>query len=171
MATEQEMLTTKHGSYIIREPRPGDMGMIVHQNGALYAAEYGWDMQFEALVAQIVAEFVKNQVPAREKCWIAEKDGKVVGSVFVVSEDDETAKLRVLYVDESARGLGIGNRLVSEAVEFARKAGYKRMVLWTNSVLTGARRIYDRAGFSLIQEEHHHSFGKDLVGQVLARDL
>ncbi|VEB97981.1 N-acetylglutamate synthase [Cedecea lapagei] len=171
MENIENILSKNEPAYIIRDPRPGDMGMIVSHNGALYAAEYGWNMEFEALVAQIVADFVREQVPDKEKCWIAEKDGKVVGSVFVVSEDEVTAKLRILYVDASARGLGIGNRLVDEAMRFAREAGYKRMILWTNSVQTGARRIYDKAGFTLIEEQHHHSFGKDLVGQVLARDL
>ena len=118
-----------------------------------------------------VAKFVREFDPVRERCWIAEKDGKVIGSIFIVRQDDTTAKLRLLYVDPSARGLGIGSRLVDECLRFSRQVGYTKMVLWTNSILTGARRIYDRAGFELVEEEAHHSFGKDLLGQVLARDL
>lgn len=157
--------------YLLRDPQPGDMGWVVHRQGVLYAQEYGWNTEFEALVAEIVASYVRKFDQACERCWIAEKDGKVVGSVFVVRHDQETAKLRLLYVEASARGLGIGHRLVDECLRFARLAGYKRMVLWTNSVLTDARRIYQRAGFQLIQEEAHHSFGKDLIGQTWMRDL
>lgn len=137
----------------------------------MYAQEYGWNNEYEALTAEIIARFIREFDPARERCWIAEKDGKVIGSVFIVREDDSTAKLRMLYVEPAARGMGIGGRLVDECLRFARQAGYKKMVLWTNSVLTGARRIYDKAGFELIEETPHRSFGKDLLGQVLARDL
>lgn len=158
-------------SYILRNPQPGDMGWIIHRQAVLYAQEYGWNNEYEALVAEILAKFVREFDPARERCWIAEKDGKVIGSVFIVRQDDTTAKLRLLYVDPCARGLGIGSRLVDECLRFSRQVGYTNMVLWTNSILTGARRIYDRAGFELVEEEAHHSFGKDLVGQVLARDL
>ena len=158
-------------SYLLRNPQPGDMGWIIHRQAVLYAQEYGWNNEYEALVADILAKFVREFDPARERCWIAEKDGKVIGSVFVVRQDDTTAKLRLLYVDPCARGLGIGSRLVDECLRFSREAGYARMVLWTNSILTDARRIYDKAGFQLVEEEAHHSFGKDLVGQVLARDL
>lgn len=158
-------------SYLLRNPQPGDMGWIIHRQAVLYAQEYGWNNEYEALVAEILAKFVREFDPARERCWIAEKDGKVIGSVFVVRQDDTTAKLRLLYVDPCARGLGIGSRLVDECLRFSRQAGYARMVLWTNSILTDARRIYDKAGFQLVEEEAHHSFGKDLVGQVLARDL
>ena len=157
--------------YLLRNPQPGDMGWIIHRQAVLYAQEYGWNNEYEALVADILAKFVREFDPARERCWIAEKDGKVIGSVFVVRQDDTTAKLRLLYVDPCARGLGIGSRLVDECLRFSREAGYARMVLWTNSILTDARRIYDKAGFQLVEEEAHHSFGKDLVGQVLARDL
>ena len=157
--------------YLLRNPQPGDMGWIIHRQAVLYAQEYGWNNEYEALVADILAKFVREFDPARERCWIAEKDGKVIGSVFVVRQDDTTAKLRLLYVDPCARGLGIGSRLVDECLRFSRQAGYARMVLWTNSILTDARRIYDKAGFQLVEEEAHHSFGKDLVGQVLARDL
>lgn len=158
-------------AYVLREPRPGDMGWVVHKHGELYAREYGWDWTFEALVAGIVAKFVDEFVPGKERCWIAERDGESVGSVFVVRQDDETAKLRMLYVDPSARGMGLGRRLVDECLAFARQAGYRRMVLWTNDVLVSARRIYQAAGFTLQEEERHHSFGKDLVAQVWARDL
>ena len=157
--------------YVLRDPRPGDMGLVVANQARLYAQEFGWNSEYEALVAEIVAKFIREFDRASERCWIAEKDGKMVGSVFVVRQDETTAKLRLLYVDGSARGLGIGRRLVDECLRFARQAGYKRMILWTNSVLTDARRIYEKAGFALIEEEPHHSFGKDLVGQVWARDL
>jgi GNAT superfamily N-acetyltransferase len=137
----------------------------------LYAQEYGWNAQFEALVAEIVAKFIREFDSRAERCWIAEKDGKPVGSVFVVREDEQTAKLRLLYVEASARGLGIGHRLVDECLRFARLVGYKKMMLWTNSVLVDARRIYEKAGFKLIEEQPHHSFGKDLIGQTWAREL
>ncbi|RAO78173.1 bifunctional helix-turn-helix transcriptional regulator/GNAT family N-acetyltransferase [Dyella jiangningensis] len=158
-------------SYVLRDPRPGDMGWIVHRQGLLYFQEYGWDAEFEALVADIVAKYVQQFDPRSDRCWIAEKDGQVVGSVFVVRQDETTAKLRLLYVDANARGLGIGRRLVDECLRFARQAGYKKMMLWTNSVLVDARRIYEKAGFQLIEEEAHHSFGKDLVGQTWSIDL
>ncbi len=122
-------------------------------------------------MAEIVAKFIRDFDRTCERCWIAEKDGKMVGSVFVVRHDETTAKLRLLYVDPSARGLGIGKRLVDECLRFAQRVGYKRMMLWTNSVLVDARRIYEKAGFQLIEEEAHHSFGKDLVGQTWAREL
>lgn len=158
-------------SYLLRDPRPGDMGWIIHRQGLLYFQEYGWNADFEALVAEIVAKYVQQFDPRSDRCWIAEKDGQVVGSIFVVREDETTAKLRLLYVDANARGLGIGRRLVDECLRFARQAGYKKMVLWTNSVLVDARRIYEKAGFQLIEEEAHHSFGKDLVGQTWALGL
>ena len=157
--------------YLLRNPQPGDMGWIIHRQAVLYAQEYGWNNEYEALVAEILAKFVREFDPVRERCWIAEKDGKVIGSVLIVRQDDTTAKLRLLYVDPCARGLGIGSRLVDKCLRFSRQAGYTKMVLWTNSILTGARRIYDRAGFQLVEEEAHHSFGKDLIGQVLAREL
>jgi GNAT superfamily N-acetyltransferase len=153
-------------TYILRQPKPGDMGMVVHKHGALYDQEYGWDQHFEALVAQIVADFVKNFNPQRERCWIAEMNGEVVGSIFVVDGREEVAKLRLLLVDPKARGLGLGTRLVEECIQFAKNVGYKKMVLWTNSNLLKARHIYQKTGFELVAEEHHHSFGHDLVGET-----
>lgn len=158
-------------TFILRDPEPGDLGWIVYQHGRLYAKEYGWGWTFEALVAEIVGNFAKSYDPSCERCWVAEREGEVIGSVFIMRQDEETAKLRLLYVDPSARGLGLGRRLVEETMRFARDKGYKRMALWTNDVLVSARRIYEAAGFKLLEEEQHHSFGKDLVGQVWGRDL
>ena len=171
MGQIQGLLGEASPSYILRNPQPGDMGWIIHRQAVLYTQEYGWNNEYEALVAEILAKFVREFDPARERCWIAEKDGKVIGSVLIVRQDDTTAKLRLLYVDPCARGLGIGSRLVDECLRFSRQVGYTNMVLWTNSILTDARRIYDKAGFQLVEEEAHHSFGKDLIGQVLAREL
>jgi DNA-binding MarR family transcriptional regulator/GNAT superfamily N-acetyltransferase len=152
--------------FILRPPEPGDIGWIVHRHGVLYASEYGYNEEFEALVAAIVAEFVQKHDATAERCWIAEREGEVVGSVFVVRKSAEIAKLRLLLVEPSARGLGIGARLVDECVRFARARRYRTLTLWTQSELLPARRIYERAGFKLVAEEAHHSFGKDLVAET-----
>lgn len=174
MGTVETLLSggkTTPDTVVLRPHRPGDIGWVIHRHAALYAQEYGWDNSFEALVAEVAAGFIRNFDPDRERCWIAEHNGEPVGSVFVVRPDETTAKLRLLYVEPSARGLGIGRRLVDEAVAFARATGCRRMVLWTNDILTAARKIYETAGFTLIESEKHRSFGHDLVGETWALDL
>lgn len=151
--------------------RPGDLGWVVQAHGEVYAAEFGWDTSFEALVARIVADYAAGHDPAREAAWIAELGGQRVGCVFCVAADERTAQLRILLVDPAARGRRLGTRLVDECLAFARQAGYTRMRLWTNHPLVAARRIYLSRGFRLIQEEAHHSFGVDLTGQVYEREL
>jgi DNA-binding MarR family transcriptional regulator/GNAT superfamily N-acetyltransferase len=173
MAVVREVLgdAPRPPACVLRPLRPGDLGWVVHRNAYLYAEEYGWDASYEALVARIVADYIDQCDPACETGWIAEMGGDPVGAVFCVRKDGETAQLRLLLVEPTARGFGIGARLVDECVRFARRAGYRRLVLWTNDVLTHARRIYERAGFTLEREESHHSFGKDLVGQWWGLDL
>ncbi|MHC4512231.1 MAG: bifunctional helix-turn-helix transcriptional regulator/GNAT family N-acetyltransferase [Planctomycetota bacterium] len=158
-------------AYILRPHQPGDMGWVTHRHGVLYYQEYGWDETFEALVARITADFIQNLDPQRERCWIAEVDGEIVGSVFVVQHDEQTAQLRLLFVEPQARGLGLGARLVDECIGFSRLVGYQRLRLWTQSELHAARRIYERASFRLVLEEPHHSFGHDLVAQTWELDL
>ncbi len=156
----------RDSSYILREPQPGDFGWVVSRHGALYAQEYGWDVTFESLVAGIVAKFVDHFDPVRERCWIADRDGQPVGCIFLVSASKRVAKLRLFLVEPDARGMGIGGRMVDELIAFARSVGYHTIRLWTQSVLLAARRIYVRAGFRLITEEPHHSFGHDLVAET-----
>ena len=156
----------------LRALRPGDVGWVVHRHGVLYSDEYGWDETFEALVAQVAADYATEHDPNRENAWIAELDGRPVGSVFCVRDDDErTAKLRLLFVEASARGYGIGAKLVDECIRFARDAGYVTMTLWTVDVLTAARRIYERAGFELVRVEKQRRFGHDLVSQYWRLEL
>ncbi|MGC5324288.1 bifunctional helix-turn-helix transcriptional regulator/GNAT family N-acetyltransferase [Brevibacillus sp. SYSU BS000544] len=163
--------TSSPPTYFLRSHQPGDMGWITHRHGVLYAQEYGWNEQFEALVARITSHFITRFNPLKERCWIAEMDGEIIGSVMVVQENEEIAKLRLLLVEPKARGLGLGTRLVEECIRFARAKGYQKMVLWTNSVLDSARLIYQKAGFQLVAEEKHHSFGHDLVGETWERIL
>jgi len=152
--------------YLIRAHQPGDMGWVIHRHGVLYAEEYGWDERFEALVAHIAAEFIDKFDAKRERCWIAERDGAIVGSVFLVKKSDRVAKLRLLLVEPSARGLGIGARLVEECVRFARQARYRKITLWTQSILDAARGIYRKNGFRVVKRERHESFGHKLVGET-----
>lgn len=176
MATVQRLLQpaaplAAPAPLVLRDPRPGDMGWVVHRQAQLYAQEFGWDMGYEALVARIVADFVQQFDARRERCWIAEQDQRIVGSVFLVKDSDTEARLRLLYVEAGTRGQGVGTRLVDECIRDARAKGYRRLTLWTNSVLAAARRIYQSRGFQLLNEEPHHSFGHDLVGQHWALDL
>ncbi len=164
-------LVARPRAYLLRPPRPGDLGWVVHRHGAVYAQEYGWDETFEFLVARIVADYAAGRDPEREAAWIAEVDGEPAGSVFCMRKDASTAQLRLLLVEPSARGLGIGGRLVEECLRFARAAGYRQVMLWTQDCLTAARRIYQAAGFRLTAEGEHHSFGHDLVEQTWSRPL
>lgn len=165
---------TDRPPYLLRAPQPGDMGWVVARHGAIYAQEYGWDITFEGLVAQIVGHYIEHFDAKREACWIAERDGQNVGCVFLVQARDEktgrpergVAQLRLLIVEPGARGLGIGARLVAECERFARNAGYKRIKLWTQSMLTAARAIYAKAGYRLVSSEPHQSFGAELVGEM-----
>jgi DNA-binding MarR family transcriptional regulator/GNAT superfamily N-acetyltransferase len=158
-------------SFVLRRPEPGDLGWVVQFHGASYAEEFGWDARFEALVADVVSDFGRAHDPERERCWIAEVDGQPAGSVFCMRRSARVAQLRLLCVDRRARGLGVGSRLVDECIRFARRAGYRRLTLWTNDVLTDARRIYDRAGFEPVGEQPHSDFGPPVVGQNLALEL
>ena len=169
MQTIEELLGGKRAektSYLLRTHQPGDMGWIVYRHGVLYALEYGWDEEFEALVAEIVVEFIKRYDPKKDRCWIAEQDGEIVGSVFLVSQSKRAAKLRLLLVEPKARGQGIDGRLVNECLRFARQVGYRKVTLWTNNVLQAARHLYQSAGFRLVHQEPHHSFGRDLIAET-----
>jgi DNA-binding MarR family transcriptional regulator/N-acetylglutamate synthase-like GNAT family acetyltransferase len=157
--------------YLLRPPEPGDLGWVVYRHGALYAREYGYDETFEGLVAEIVAKFVQGFDPRKERAWIAEREGENVGSVFLVRDTDEVAKLRLLLVEPKARGLGIGKRLVEECLRFAGQRGYRKINLWTQDELHAARRIYEDAGFRVVKKEPHRSFGKDLVAEIWEREL
>jgi DNA-binding MarR family transcriptional regulator/RimJ/RimL family protein N-acetyltransferase len=156
---------------ILREPRPGDMGWVVQSHGSLYASEYGFDSSFEGLVAEIAAKYLASFDASRERCWIADIDGVQVGSVFLVRHTDDVAKLRLLLVDPAGRGQGLGKRLVGECIAFAQACGYRKITLWTQSILLAARKIYQDAGFVLVATEPHRGFGQDLIGETWEREL
>ncbi len=162
---DEKPMTAAPPRIALRPHRLGDMGWLVQRHAVVYGEQYGWNEEFEALVAEILAAFIRNFDPARERCWIATRDGVAVGSVFLVKESDEVGRLRLLFVEPSARGCGVGRRLVDACVEHARKVGYRKVTLWTNDVLVSARRIYEAAGFRLVKQWPDHAFGKDLVGQ------
>jgi N-acetylglutamate synthase-like GNAT family acetyltransferase len=147
------------------------MGWITHRHGVLYAAEYGWDERFEALVAQVTVDFIQRFDSRRERCWIAEKEGEIVGCIFLVKKTERVAQLRLLLVEPAARGLGLGSRLVNECVRFARQAGYRKITLWTNKILSAARHLYKKAGFRVIREEPHHLFGNEQIGETWELEL
>ena len=153
-------------TFVLRSHRPGDMGWVTQRHGALYSDEYGLNDRMESYVAEVVAKFLREYDPARERCWIADQDGTPIGSVFLVKESDEMARLRLLIVEPKARGLGVGRRLVDECIRFARQAGYREVTLWTHSILTAARRIYAAAGFEIIETEEHDEFGPMLTGET-----
>ena len=170
MRTIEELLTEAPAEsktpYLIRTHQPGDMGWIIHRHGILYAQEYGWDERFEAEIAEIAAHFIQHFDPKRERCWIAEKDGQSVGSIFLVRKTATVGQLRLFLVEPAARGLGIGNRLVTECIRFARHARYRKITLWTQSILSAARHIYAKHGFRRVKEEHHNSFGASLIAET-----
>jgi GNAT superfamily N-acetyltransferase len=157
--------------FLLRPHRPGDMGWVIGRHAAFYAEEYGWNESFEAYVAEVAAKFIRRFDAKRECCWIAEIEGEIVGSVFLVKRSSRTAQLRLLLVEPKARGLGIGRKLVEECVRFARQTGYRKLMLWTNSVLHAARRLYEAEGFALRREEPHQSFGPALIGQIWELEL
>ena len=173
MATIERLLEPREArpSFVLRSHRVGDMGWVVASQARAYAEDYGWDISYEALVAEICAQFIRNFDPTREHCWIAEVDGEPVGSIFLVKAGEELAKLRLLLVEKKARGLGVGHALTEACVGFAREKGYKKITLWTQSILLAARGIYARAGFRLVKEEPHHSFGVDLIGETWELEL
>jgi DNA-binding MarR family transcriptional regulator/N-acetylglutamate synthase-like GNAT family acetyltransferase len=172
MATLERLLGDRPAAAAtLREPQPGDIGWVVQSHAALYAADYGFDASFEALVAEVAAGFLRSFNAARERCWIAEIDGAPVGSVFLMRQSDEIAKLRLLLVTPEGRGQKLGHRLVAECIGFARQAGYRRITLWTQSILAAARRIYQQHGFALVASEPHRSFGQDLIGETWEREL
>ncbi|MBR0848900.1 MarR family transcriptional regulator [Bradyrhizobium diazoefficiens] len=166
-----EQRRSQPASFVLRSHRVGDMGWVISRQAAAYAADYNWDISYEALVAEICAQFIKNYDAAREHCWIAEVGGEPVGSIFLVKATDEIAKLRLLQVEKQARGLGVGRALVEQCIRGARERGYSRMTLWTQSILVAARGIYQSSGFRLVKEEKHHSFGADLTGETWEREL
>jgi DNA-binding MarR family transcriptional regulator/GNAT superfamily N-acetyltransferase len=174
MATIETVLAPEpraRPTVLLRSHRIGDMGWVISGQAIAYAEEYGWDISYEALVAEICAQFIKDYDPSREHCWIAEADSEPLGSVFLVKASDELAKLRLLLVEKKARGLGIGRALVEQCIRGAREKGYRKMTLWTQSVLVAARGIYHQAGFRRVAEEKHHSFGVDLVGETWEMEL
>ena len=150
---------------ILRQPRPGDMGWVVHRHGVVYREEYGWDVQFEGLVAGIVAKFIQRHDAKRERCWMAEMNGEIIGSVFILKRSETVSQLRLMLVEKKARGLGLGTRLVNQGIRFSRRAGYQKIILLTESRQVAARHIYERAGFRLVREESQRSFGHDLIGE------